>query len=57
MRTGKSETNRLVACAMILDRARGRPKQSVEVENQCKNLELMLMAIWDAPREAKHAQE
>jgi hypothetical protein len=51
MRTGKSETNRLVAVSIILDRAWGKPKQSVAVEDQGATLEQMLMAIW----EGKHA--
>jgi hypothetical protein len=52
MRTGKSETNRLVAVSIILDRAWGKAKQSVEVEDQGKSLEAMLLAIW-AEREAE----
>ena len=51
MRTGKSETNRLAAVSIILDRAWGKPKQSVAVEDQGATLEQMLMAIW----EGKHA--
>jgi hypothetical protein len=51
MRTGKSETIRLMAISMILDRAWGKPRQSVEIEQQGRSLESMLMAIW----EAKHA--
>ena len=53
MRTGKSETIRLMAISMILDRAWGKPRQFVEIESQGKTLEQMLMEIW----EAKHAGE
>jgi hypothetical protein len=56
MRTGKSETNRLMAVSMILDRAWGKPRQSVELEHQGQTLEEMLTAIWSAKRAAA-AQE
>jgi hypothetical protein len=59
MRTGKSETNRLVAANMLLDRGWGKPRQSVEVETQGKSLEGILRAMWaekHAEREAE-AQE
>jgi hypothetical protein len=36
---------RLASAAQILDRALGRPKQSVEVENKGQSLEEMLYAI------------
>ncbi len=39
MRTSKSETNRLVAANMLLDRGWGRPRQSVEVEQLGQSLE------------------
>ncbi len=42
-----------MACAVhILDRALGRPKQQVEVENQGRTLEQLLQAIY-AAREAE----
>ncbi len=53
MRTGKSETTRLMAISMILDRAWGKPRQEIEVTDEGKSLETMLRAIW----EAKHAGE
>ena len=46
MRTGKSETNRLMAVTIILERAWGKPKQDVEITNQGATLEEMLKAIW-----------
>jgi hypothetical protein len=52
MRSGKSETNRLAAVSIILDRAWGKPKQSVALEDQGATLEQMLTAIW----EGKHAE-
>ncbi len=55
MRTSKSETNRLVAVNMLLDRGWGRTKQSVEVENQGRSRAQILMTI-AAAREAQ-AQE
>src|SRR5277367_1630959 len=48
MRTAKSDMVRLAAISLILDRAWGRPKQSVEVENQGRSLEQILMAIAEA---------
>jgi hypothetical protein len=56
MRTGKSETNRLMAVSMILDRAWGKPRQSVEIEQQGQTLEQMLKAIWYA-HHAEQTQE
>jgi hypothetical protein len=47
---------RLASAAQILDRALGRPKQSVEVENKGRTLEEMLCAI-AAAREAEQARE
>jgi hypothetical protein len=47
MRAGKSETNRLMAVSMILDRAWGKPRQSVEIEQQGQTLEQTLVAIWE----------
>jgi hypothetical protein len=48
MRTAKSETNRLVAVSIILDRAWGKAKRSVEVEQQGRSLEDILRAMWTA---------
>jgi len=45
MRTGKSETSRLVAANMLLDRGWGKPRQSVDVEQQGRSLEDILRAI------------
>jgi hypothetical protein len=56
MRTGKSETIRLMAISIILDRAWGKPRQSVEIEQQGRSLEQILQAIHEA-REAEKAQE
>jgi hypothetical protein len=56
MRTGKSETTRLMAISMILDRAWGKPKQEIAVEDQGQTLEQMLIAIWESKHAAK-AQE
>ena len=55
MRTGKSETIRLMAISMILDRAWGKPRQSVEIEQQGQTLERMLQAIWYAREENQEA--
>ena len=55
MRTGKSETIRLMAISMILDRAWGKPRQSVEIEQQGQTLEQMLKAIWYARDENQEA--
>lgn len=52
MRTSKSETNRLVAANMLLDRGWGRPRQSVEVEEHGRSLEQILQGI-AAAREAE----
>ena len=57
MRTGKSETIRLMAISMILDRAWGKPRQSVEIESQGKTLEQMLIAIWEANHASEAEQE
>jgi hypothetical protein len=43
----------IAAANAVLERAFGKPRQSVEIESQGKTLELMLMAIW----EEKHAGE
>jgi hypothetical protein len=56
MRTGKSETNRLAAVSIILDRGWGKPKQSVAVEDQGRTLEDILIEIW-AAKHAAAAQE
>ncbi len=48
-------TVRAFCAANWIDRALGKPRQSVEVEQQGKTLEEMLEAIWEA-RAAK-AQE
>ena len=55
MRTGKSETIRLMAISMILDRAWGKPRQSVEIEQQGRSLEDMLRAIWAARQAEQEA--
>lgn len=55
MRTGKNETIRLMAISMILDRAWGKPRQSVEIEQQGQSLEQMLKAIWYAREENQEA--
>ena len=45
-----------MAISLILDRAWGKPRQSVEVEQQGRTLEEILLAI-AAAREAEQAQE
>jgi hypothetical protein len=46
-----------IACAVqILDRSLGRPKQSVDIEQQGRTLEQLLLAIHEE-REAKQAHE
>jgi hypothetical protein len=52
MRTGKSETIRLTAISMILDRAWGKPKQELAIKDKGRTLEDMLREIW-AAREAE----
>jgi hypothetical protein len=46
MRNSKSEAIQLAAISMILDRAFGRPKQEIPVENQGRTLDDMLRTIW-----------
>lgn len=46
----------LAAAGMILERGHGKPRLSVEIENQGKTLEDILRAVW-AAREAEQPQE
>ena len=45
----------IAAAIHILDRALGKPKVSLEVENQGRTLEDMLRALWET-REAERAE-
>jgi hypothetical protein len=43
----------IAAASAVLERAWGKPRQSLEIESQGKTLEQMLISIW----EEKHASE
>ncbi len=54
MRRGSTQSVQLLAAAMILDRAWGKPKQEVDIEATGKTLEQLLEAVY-AARQAEKA--
>ncbi len=54
MRNGSTQSVQLIAAAMILDRAWGKPKQAVDIETTGKTLEQLLEAVY-AARQAEKA--